>query len=201
MTGKVVDLIRNGNINVPIILLKSYKKFKITDRELIVIIYLLSKSEFDPEEISIDLDIKINDVLKIIDSLSKKDILKLDMTKGPIVTECINTDRLYDKLAMEIVNEKKDKEITIYDKFEKEFARTLSPMEYEIIGAWIDNNYSEDIIELALKEAVYNGVSNLKYIDKILSEWRKKGVKSTSDVKKNVKKTKKEVFEYDWLNE
>ena len=74
-------------------------------------------------------------------------------------------------------------------------------MEYEIIGAWIDNNYSEDIIELALKEAVYNGVSNLKYIDKILSEWRKKGVKSTSDVKKNVKKTKKEVFEYDWLNE
>ena len=107
MTGKVVDLIRNGNINVPIILLKSYKKFKITDRELIVIIYLLSKSEFDPEEISIDLDIKINDVLKIIDSLSKTDILKLDMTKGPIVTECINTDRLYDKLAMEIVNEKK----------------------------------------------------------------------------------------------
>ena len=128
------------------------------------------------------MDIKINDVLKIIDSLSKKDILKLDMTKGPIVTEYINMDRLYDKLAMEIVSEKKEKEITIYDKFEKEFARTLSPMEYEIIGAWIDNNYSEDVIELALKEAVYNGVSNLKYIDKILSEWKKKGVKSTSDV-------------------
>ena len=76
-------------------------------------------------------------------------------------------------------------------------------MEYNIIGEWLDGNYTEEIIEEALKEAIYNGVTNLKYIDKILSEWRKKGIKEKSDIKtKNKpKKTKKEVFEYDWLNE
>ena len=76
-------------------------------------------------------------------------------------------------------------------------------MEYEIIGAWLDDNYKEEIIEEALKEAIYNGVTNLKYIDKILSEWRKKGIKEKADIKtKNKPKNpKKEVFEYDWLNE
>lgn len=199
MTGKVVELIKSGNISVPSLLILSYKKLKITDKELILIIYLLSKSDFDPEEISHALDIKLTDVLKMVDSLSKKDVLKIEMTKGPVVSEYINMDRLYNKLAMIVVNDKEEKSTTIYDKFEKEFARTLSPMEYEIIGAWIDNNYSEEIIVMALKEAIYNGVTNLKYIDKILSEWKRKGVKGKSDVSN--KKTKKEVFEYDWLNE
>ena len=59
---------------------------------------------------------------------------------------------------------------------------------------------------MALKEAVYNGVTNLRYIDKILYEWKKKGIKSKEDIEKeraNFKKksSKGEVFDYDWLNE
>ena len=106
-----------------------------------------------------------------------------------------------------MMNDKKETpKTTIYDKFEKEFGRTLSPMEYEIIGAWLDNNYEEQTIELALKEAIYNGVTNLRYIDKILSEWKKKGIKTENDIKterekRNKQKPKKEVFEYDWLND
>ena len=58
----------------------------------------------------------------------------------------------------------------------------------------------------ALKEAIYNGVSNLRYIDKILSQWKQKGIKNQNDInkereKRNKTKPKKEVFEYDWLNE
>ena len=49
----------------------------------------------------------------------------------------------------------------------------LSPMEYEIIKAWLDNDMSEELIKEALKEATFNGVSNLRYIDKILYEWGK----------------------------
>ena len=71
---------------------------------------------------------------------------------------------------------------------EKEFGRTLSPTEYEIIKAWLDNNISEDIIKEALKEAVFNGVSNLRYIDKILYEWKKLGIETVEDVERNRKK-------------
>ena len=206
MTGKILELLQNGNIMIPTVLLKNYKYLKINDKELIILIYLIGNPEFDPEKISKDLNIKLPDTLKLIDSLSNKEILKISVKSGKICEEYIDLTGLYKKLTMCIINEKEEKEKnTIYDKFEKEFGRTLSPMEYEIIGAWLDGNYSEELIELALKEAIYNGVSNLRYIDKILSEWYKKGIKNSNDIakqrEKRNKKPKKEVFEYDWLNE
>ncbi|MBR3199582.1 MAG: DnaD domain protein [Bacilli bacterium] len=203
MTSKVIELIKNGSILIPKLLLTNYKKLEITDKELILVVYLINNDEFDPERISNDLDLKIPDVLKMIDSLTKKDILEIKATTNKVYEEKVILDELYNKLALLIINKEEVKETTIYDKFEKEFARTLSPMEYEIIGAWIDNNYSEEIIEEALKEAIYNGVTSLKYIDKILSEWQRKGIKSKKDINKKPKvtKEKKEVFDYDWLNE
>lgn len=207
MTGKILELMKNGHIIVPRTLLTNYKKLKLTDKELIILIYLLGTTEFDPEKISEDLNIKLPDVLKLIDNLTSKDILKISVKSGKVCEEYINLDEMYNKLAMTIINDKKEPpKTTIYDNFEKEFGRTLSPMEYEIIGAWLDGNYTEELIELALKEAVYNGVSNLRYIDKILSEWRKKGIKTENDIKNErekhqKQKPKKEVFEYDWLNE
>ena len=206
MTGKILELLKNGHILVPMALLQNYKKLKLTDKELIILIYLLGVNEFDPEKISKDLNIKLSDVLKLIDNLTSKDILKISVKSGKVCEEYIDLDEMYNKLVISMMSEKEPTKTTIYDKFEKEFGRTLSPMEFEIIGAWIDNNYTEELILLALKEAVYNGASNLRYIDKILSEWRKKGIKTENDIKiekeRRIKQPpKKEVFEYDWLNE
>ena len=206
MTGKILELLKNGHILVPMALLQNYKKLKLTDKELIILIYLLGVNEFDSEKISKDLNIKLSDVLKLIDNLTSKDILKISVKSGKVCEEYIDLDEMYNKLVISMMSEKEPTKTTIYDKFEKEFGRTLSPMEFEIIGAWIDNNYTEELILLALKEAVYNGASNLRYIDKILSEWRKKGIKTENDIKiekeRRIKQPpKKEVFDYDWLNE
>lgn len=205
MTGKIIEILKEGHIVIPKILLQNYKKLKITDKELIVLIYLLGNNEFDPEKISNDLNIKLTDILKLIDSLTNKDILKISVKSGKVCEEYINLDELYNKLALTMINEKQEEnKTTIYDIFEKEFGRTLSPTEYEIIGAWQDN-YPENLITLALKEAIYNGVKNLRYIDRILTEWSSKGIQTESDIKKerekHTKKPKKEVFDYDWLNE
>ena len=60
---------------------------------------------------------------------------------------------------------------------------------------------------MALDEAVYNGVYKLNYIDKILFEWNKKGIKSREDkIKndtefKNRKSEKKELLDYNWLED
>ena len=95
---------------------------------------------------------------------------------------------------------------TIFELIEKEFGRVLSPIEYEIIKAWHESHISDELIKEALKEAVFNGVNNLRYIDKILYEWQKKGIKNTEDVEKNrkahkQKEEKVEVFEYNWLED
>lgn len=201
MTEKIIKILKSGTLTVPKLLITHYKELNITDKELIVLIYLINNDDFDPAQISNDLQISSVEALTLVDSLSNKDLIKLEsVTRNGIREEFFCLEELYNKLALLIINEKSEEtESTIYDEFEKEFGRPLSPMEYEIIGAWIDSGIKEEMIREALKEAIYNGVTNLRYIDKIVYEWQKNGKKEN---KKERAETKREaLFEYDWLNE
>lgn len=119
--------------------------------------------------------------------------------------EYLNIAPFYEKLLLMIIDEEVEntQESTIYSTIEEEFGRTLSPIEYETISGWLNAKIDEGLIKEALKEAVLNGVNNLKYIDKILYEWTKKGYKKAQDVKKKSKKEPEEIdlFEYNWLDE
>lgn len=211
MTEKIKELIQNRDMTIPRILFQNYKNIGITDQELIILIYILNTSDiFNPKQISNELNMTLNEVMAAMEDMSSKGITKLELKKiGNIRNEYINLDGLYEKLAFKILNKEEEKTTSIYDIFETEFGRTISPMEYEIINAWIENGTSEETIILALKEATYNGVSNLRYIDKIISEWSKKGIKTREDVEKsrmNFKqkkenKQKNDILDYDWLND
>lgn len=214
MTDKLIKVLKEGSATVPFELIKSYKKINLTEQELIFIIYILNTNNmFNPKEISNNLNINVAECLKLVESLSDKDIINIKTVKNNGITEeIIDTENLYKKIAYLYIEENnsekddKNKSTDIYSEFEQEFGRTLSPIEYELIGSWRDIN-SDEIITLALKEAVYNGVNNLRYIDKILHEWNKKGLKTKEAIMKNkmtfVNKRveKKELFDYDWLNE
>lgn len=212
MMEKVIDILKNNNLILPRILLYNYKKLKINEKELIILIYLLNNNDnvFNPEKIGNDLKYTLPEVLEMIEELNNADLISININKNNgIMEEVIDLANLYKKLAYIIINNDEKSEnnnSNIYDKFEKEFGRTLSPIEYELISGWLENSFSEEIIVCALKEAVFNGVSNLRYIDKILYEWKKKGITTKEDVEKdkrnfnknNIKKT--EMFDYDWLN-
>ncbi len=207
MLGKVIDLIKNEPFHIPNILFKNYRKLNITDSELIVLIYLINTDiSFNPKQIAKDLNFELSEVMNIITSLTEKSILKIDIVNKKVREEVINLEELYKKLGFIVVNDEiKEKSSNIFDIFEKEFGRTLSPMDYEIISDW-QKNYNDELILLALKEAVFNGVNNLRYIDKILIDWNKKGIKNEQDIindRKNFqsKKQNKKLFDYDWLNE
>ena len=60
----------------------------------------------------------------------------------------------------------------IINEFQLEINRLLTPMEIEIIEDWKSENFTEEQIRSALKEAVFNGVTNLKYIHKILKSFK-----------------------------
>lgn len=205
---KIIDLLKCTNIQISKLLLFNYKKLNITDQELILIIYLINENTYNPKQIGIDLDIPFPKVLEIINTLTEKQIMKIDLVKiNNIRTEVVNLDLLYEKLAKLILKEEKNNEKNnLFDTFESELGRTLSSMEYEIVNGWL-TTFSEEIILLALKEAVYNGVNNFRYIDRILNEWNKKGIKTKEDVEKNKKEfksknnKKQELFDYDWLND
>ncbi len=213
MVDKVIKLLKDNAVMIPRHLIMNYRNLKITDLELVILIYLINDDNkgYNPKKISMDLNIDLNDVLESINSLTSKDILTLEVRKvGTIREEFLSLDNLYNKLAFIIVNDQPNNDLTksnLFDVFEKEFGRTLSPIEYELINGWQDGKFSEELIGLALKEAVFNGVFNLRYIDKILYEWEKKGIKNKDDLEKertnfkNKKIDKKELFDYDWLNE
>ena len=149
--------------------------------------------------------------MEIINSLVEKKIICITVEKNEKKKseEYINIDLLYNKLFNNGIEkeEKNNIDTNIFSLFENEFGRPLSPMEYEIIKGWINDKFSEEIITEALKEAVYNNVNNLRYIDKILYEWKKKGFKNKEDIIKdkiNYKKNKKEkidIFDYNWLED
>lgn len=212
---KIINLLKNNNLNIPRILLYNYKNLKLTEKELIILIYIINSDNlnFDPKKISTDLNFSLPEILELIDSLSTKDFIKIELKKiDNIREEFINLDNFYNKLAYLIINNEEttvnNNEVSnVFDIFEKELGRTLSPIEYEIINGWIDVPFKEELIIAALKEATYNGVSNLRYIDKILYEWKKKGINTKEDIEKNRnsfqsrKVESKPLFDYDWLND
>lgn len=208
MVEKLEQIIGEKTFVISSILMKNYKKINITNDEFIILIYLLNDDKFNPKKISEDLDLKMQEVLTIIDSLINKDIIKVELKKiNNIREEFINFNGLYNKLVCLIVNTSEEtKSSNIFDVFEREFGRTLSPMEYQIINGWLDDKMEEEVVIMALKEATYNGVSNLRYIDKILYEWRNKGLNTKEKIEKNKKNynkqvEKKELFDYNWLDD
>lgn len=214
MTEKIITLIEKGDYKVPSILFKNYKKLELKEKDLILLIYLINEDkEFNPKKIGEELDLTLPEVMMNIDELCSKDFITLKMMETPVRSEYISLDPLYKKLAYFITSEKPKNEETktnIYDLFEQEFSRTLSPIEYELITGWLQAGFEEEVISLALKEAVYNGATNLRYIDKVLYEWKKKGIHDKKTYEKDKEKfqnskkevrPKKELVEYDWLNE
>ena len=212
MINKLERIIKERDIIIPSLLFYNYKELNIDAEEVLLLAYLINGDmTFNPKKISEDLSMELSYLMELINKLTNSNLLSIELKKiNNVRIEFINLDGLYDKLLGLVMVEDKQDDNNIYDIFEKEFGRTLSPMEYEIINAWQENGLAKDTIILALKEAVYNGVNNLRYIDRILSEWSKKGIKTAKDLEKekiefSKKRTqtikKDESTDYDWLNE
>lgn len=220
--SKLINIFKQGNIVVPIYLLKHYKEFKLEMEEFIFLMYLYNlgnKTLFNPTKFSDDLGLDLSTVMNLIGVLTEKKLISVEVLKNDkgLMEEFVLLDEFYNKLSFitieEVNNTSNSDGSTIFEIIEKEFGRTLSPMEYEIIKAWLDNNIGEELIREAIKEATFNGVSNLRYIDKILYEWGKLGINTAEDVENNRKKRKvikeqqntddidMDIMDWDWFED
>lgn len=213
---EIEKILREKPIVLPRYLFNYYLRLGITSDELIVLIFIIDKGDrtiYNPEDIAISLGMDKFKVMELLNSLNEKKIISISVEKNSDGKreEYILLDLLYKKLISIIIskdNEDKTPDNSdIYSIFEKEFGRTISPMECQIIKGWIDDKISHELIMEALKEAVYNGANSFRYIEKILYEWRKKGYKTKEDVinakvkYRESKKETKDIFHYDWLND
>ena len=193
-SSKLFEIFKQGNMVIPLYLLQHFKDLKLKLEEFIFLMYLYNLGDnfvFDPNKVSNELNISLMDAMNYIGILTDKHFIRVESKKNEkgVMEEFVILEDFYNKLSMITIDEvNKDndkKDYNIFEVIEKEFGRTISPMEFEIIKAWVDSGVNPDVIKEAVKEATFNGVSNLRYIDKIIYEWGKLGIKTVEDVEKN----------------
>ena len=218
MNEVVLNTLKEKPVIVPKILLRNYKKINITDEELIILICLIGigdKVPYNPIIFEAELGMDKFKGMQILNDLSEKGLIniKVENNKSGKKQEYIYLDFLYLKLFNLLIDEAngedpmESKENDIFSLFETELGRTISPMEVEIIKEWLHDGFKEELIKEALKEAIYNDARSLKYIDRILFNWKNKGIKTKEDIikdKKRFRKTSKPVeplYDYNWLED
>lgn len=190
----IKKMYKEKNFLINTLVLKNVRNLKIDIDELLLLLYFINVEEsLDLAKIKEYINFTDEEILNIYSNLLAKGLIEVKTFKNNgIFSEKISLDVFYDKLILGAKEEVKSNE-DIYSKFENEFGRSLSPMEYETINRWISSGVKEELIVEALREAVINNVRNLRYIDKIIYEWTKKTMRP--------KEESEELFDYDWLED
>ncbi len=216
MSNSVLEgLVKDKDYTFKKQLFKIVKDYKLSIEELLLLVYFLNQDNptLDTNYIKTVTFLEEKEILEGFTLLTEKGLLTIKMSKGKDgkVNEEIDLSNVYRAIVSDLNTTIKNKsQKNIFEIFEKEFGRPLSPMEYEMINEWVKSGMNEDLIIGALKEATFSGVSNLRYIDRIIYEWGRKGFKTMEDVNNHLKKKTEEkdskndnklLFEYNWLED
>ncbi|MDQ0337612.1 DNA replication protein [Caldalkalibacillus uzonensis] len=208
-----------GNASIPHLLLENYKKLHLSDTEMMLLIHIHA---FVSEGISFpsikQLEERMTcsqaELTRMLNRLRKERFLDIrsNLDENNRVVEHFSLEPLWEKLCryltinVEEVAAAKERDVwpaeverpeaaegLIFKRFEQEFGRPLSPMECETITTWLDEDQLDPhIILLALKEAVIANKRSLRYIDKILLDWQKNGLRSVEAVRDHIKQFRRQ---------
>jgi DNA replication protein len=204
MKLNILSWLQEGNITIPAVLLSEYKNLNLNELELVlllnIIAFLEKGNEFPtPEELSSRMTISISDCNEMLRRLIQRGYIEIidGNTNDGIRFEKYSVKPLWERLIDQfLINNKNSREISkkadetdLYTCFEKEFGRPLSPFECETLAMWMDDDHHDPvIIKTALREAVMSGKLNFRYIDRILFEWKKNGIKTIEQAKNHGRK-------------
>ncbi len=199
MKSNILAWLQEGNITLPTILFSEYRNLNLNETELVLLLNILTfierGKEFPtPEELSARMTVSIADCQEMLRKLIQRSFIEIidQYSHDGIRFEKYSANPLWEKLVDQFMlnnqaskqMEKKSEETDVYTCFEKEFGRPLSPFECESLGMWMDDDlHDPTIIKAALREAVMSGKLNFRYIDRILFEWKKNGIKTIEQAK------------------
>ena len=192
--------IEQGNVNISQLFFQFYRRLKISDEEAIMLLQIHSFQQAGnvfptPDEIASRMSASQKSVTTMLQKFMQQGYLAIEQTtENDVLTEIISLQPLWDRLLDCVFKEQhevkentqKELEGEIFQLFEQEFGRFLSPMEIETISMWMDQDgHTPEVIRMALKEAVISQKISLRYVDRILFEWKKKNIKTSTQVTKH----------------
>ena len=213
----------NQQLAVPKSLIKDYTKLNINETELVILLKLVlisSETSEMPsfEAIAQETSLDENQVAALIQGLIQKNILTVTVGHSDqqysehfsLTPLDEQLSELADKMSNNDSIEKQMNFTQLFERFEVQFGRPLTPIEMQTLTHWIDtDHHSVGLIHAAMDEAVVHDKISFKYIDRILLNWKKRNVKTVDDsrtVRKDYQQTKQftktvENFPvFDWVN-
>lgn len=202
------------------LLLEYYKKLRLSEQELAVILmidhFLDQKNTLiTPDLLSMRMSLSVKEIDKIFVTLIERGLLIFDTGKKIKVSLKPLQKKLYDLFEKELAKEKElsfneakaDALNKLYETFEKQLGRQLSPLEISLINDWVDHGYKPETIIDALASCLSAGKKTLRSIDKLLLQWQtrddieKTGFTTTSDKwDKDIEKTM-EIARAKWIDD
>ena len=175
-------------IDFRFLLLENYKKLKISEDQVVIILmidHLLSQGNpfITADLLSLKMSLDIKEIDRLVADLLTRGYMEYKTMNGRTVT---SLDPLKEKLYREFQitiskeneaasNEKVNAQLNnIFEQFQMELGRSLSPLEVSRIREWVSMGYTDDTIIDALKEAISQGKKSLRSVDKILLSWAKR---------------------------
>lgn len=198
------------------ILVDNYKRLGLSENELSIILVtnsLIQKGVdfITPDIIALKMTLDFNEIDSCFTNLIKKEILTLDgkdnlkISIEPLKKKLINI--FYEELKAENNKPSTKEQEDIFVLFETEFGRALSQFEVNTIKDWFEQGNTAATIKEALNVATLAKVKTIRYIDKVLLEWKrreelaKNGVSPLSEKwRKNLEETM-EIAKINWMDD
>lgn len=191
------DAFKSGNLVLPSALLLHFKELFPSSEDFLVwqFFYLQNTTalgDVSPSQIAEIIGKEVADVNQSISNLTENGLLQYRTIELNGEIELIfdaslafeRLDSLLDTQAPATTapnpqNRLKD----LVETFQQELGRLLTPFEIEDLSKTVkEDGIKADLIKEALREAVFNGKPNWKYIQAILRNWRHEGIQSVAQV-------------------
>jgi len=191
------DAFKSGNLVLPSALLLHFKELFPSSEDFLVwqFFYLQNTTalgDVSPSQIAEIIGKEVADVNQSISNLTENGLLQYRTIELNGEIELIfdaslafeRLDSLLDShtpaaTAPNPQNQLKD----LVETFQQELGRLLTPFEIEDLSKTVkEDGVKADLIKEALREAVFNGKPNWKYIQAILRNWRHEGIQSVAQV-------------------
>ncbi|WP_181186050.1 DnaD domain-containing protein [Alkalicoccus urumqiensis] len=194
-----IQLLEETPFQFPAVLFRTYLSLGLDDMQFLMLMHVHQfKQEGEvlpsPAQLASRMSTPEKDCSRLLSSLLSARFIEIKETQQAdgTIEEFVSLKPLYEKLGEWMNADEPEEDMhkqnqgNLFRCFEEEFARPLSPMEIEMISMWLDEDgHSVELIEGALKESVISSRLNFRYIDRILHEWKRNGIRSLQEAKKH----------------
>ena len=169
------------------VLVEQYKNFGLDEQELSIILVIHAQKNkgikfITPDLLSLNMVMSFKDVDKNFSKLIKKNLVSFQKEEEGFEVSLEPLKKKLLAIYYENINKEKKDYQTEYKKdmddililFESEFSRALNKTELETVESWFEKKYEINLIKEALNVAILAKAKTIRYIDKVLLEWKKR---------------------------